>query len=182
MFLLTSWFTVDSQDTSPFLSGSQPGSRVLNSTLSTAQPSDGGSVESRIIDSAGNSNHFDLREMPCSAQSVDGRQQSWAWTRPDTDNSGGWHRLGSWSFPPPCPALRQGSGRRQALYGVLSDGRNNANRRVRCSGVRFFSINKLMLVTLGQRVHFGAWWESRAALLLLILGRIFSSSGHEGRG
>lgn len=52
--------------------------------------------------------------------------------------------------------LRQGSGRKQALNWVLSDGRNNAARTARCSGVEFFSINELMLVTRGQGVRSGA--------------------------
>lgn len=55
-----------------------------------------------------------------------------------------------------CPAFRRGSGRRQSLYGVLSDGCNNADQTARCSGVEFVSINELMLVTQGQRVHCGA--------------------------
>lgn len=118
--------------------------------------SDGGSLESWMINSAGSSNQIDLRER--------GHAQPRVWTVNNGAEGGpdqaritaevvAEREAGASSS---CPALRQGSGRRQGLYGVLSDGCNNADQTARCSGVEFVSINELMFVTQGQRVHCGA--------------------------
>ena len=118
--------------------------------------SDGGSTEFWMINSAGSSNQIDLRER--------GQAQPRVWTVNNTAEGGpdqariiaGVDTEREAGASSSCPAFRRGSGRRQALYGVLSDGCNNVDQTARCSGVEFVSINELMLVTQGQRVHCGA--------------------------